>query len=68
MALKIARTALAICAVIWALAILLGIAKIEVGLPLLAIGGYSTIGMGLSAAACVVIQVFGYFRSRKNSN
>lgn len=66
-ALKIARTALGICTAIWALAILLGIAKIEIGLPLLVIGGYSAIGMGLSAAVCVAIQVFGHFRNSKNS-
>jgi hypothetical protein len=67
-ALKIARIALALTVLLYASAYALYFAKIADPLTCLFIAGYSGIGLGLSAAACVGIQGYVWVRPRQNSN
>ena len=66
--LKIARIALALSALLYASTYLLYFAKIAGPLTFLFVAGYSAIGLGLSAAACIGIQGYLWVRSRQNSN
>ena len=66
--LKIARIALALSALLYASTYLLYFAKIAGPLTCLVVAGYSAIGLGLSAAACVGIQGCLWVRNRQSSN
>ena len=65
-ALRIARLALLTCVVIYA--VTLGLAAAEIDNPLIGIGLYSPIAMGVSALACVVLQLYVLMRRPRNSN
>ena len=66
MALRIARTALLVSVVVYLASLSFGVAKIGDPLSLLVVATYSAIGMGLSAAACVVFQVVALVRNRRS--
>jgi hypothetical protein len=68
LALKIARLTLALIALLIASVFLLAFAKMGDPLTLLVVAGYSAIGLGLSAAACIGIQGCQWVRRRHNSN
>jgi hypothetical protein len=65
-ALKIARIALALTVLLYASAYALLFTKLADPLTCLLIAGYSGIGLGISAAACVGIQGYFWVRPRHN--
>ena len=62
---KIARAALVIFGIVYLMTLALGGMKLGNPLLLLAIGGYSVIGLGASAVTCAVLMVFRLFATRR---
>ena len=68
MALRIARIALLVSIVIWAIALAFGIAKIGDPLLLYVVGVYGAIAIGVVALACVVLQFAHWVTQHRTPN